>query len=93
MEPLVAEEPFTPIFTGTFSQSSYDVAEKLRNVPTLTELTARLGALPREALAAAVEAEPEIYKRTISDAKDSANYLRLLAASFDKISARLASVS
>jgi len=83
--------PFTPIYTGTFSQSSYDVADKLRNVPTLTELTARLGALPSEALAAAVAAEPEIYKRTIGDARDTAAYLRLLAASFDEISARLAS--
>jgi hypothetical protein len=86
-------EPFAPIYTGTFSQSSYDVAEKLRNVPTLTELTARLGALPREALAAAVAAEPEIYKRTIADAQDSAAYLRLIAASLDEISARLASAS
>jgi hypothetical protein len=92
VEPYVAG-PFTPIYTGTFSQSSYDVAEKLRNVPTLTELTARLGALPREALAAAVAAEPEIYKRAIADAKEAADYLRLLAASFDEISARLASVS
>jgi hypothetical protein len=86
-------EPFAPIYTGTFSQSSFDVAEKLRNVPTLTELTARLGALPREALAAAVAAEPAIYKRTIADAKDNADYLRLLAASFDEISVRLASMS
>jgi hypothetical protein len=49
--------------------------------------------LPRDALAAAVKAEPEIYKRTIHDAKASADYLRPLAASFDEISARLASVS
>ena len=86
-------EPFAPIYTGTFSQSSFDVAIKLQGVPTLTELTARLGALPREALTAALAAEPEIYKRTIADAKDGADYLRLLADSFDKISSRLASVS
>jgi hypothetical protein len=92
MEPNVAG-PFTPIYTGEFSQSSFDVAAKLQGIPTLTELTARLGALPREALAAAVAAEPAIYKRTISEAKETAEYLRLLAASFDEISARLASVS
>jgi hypothetical protein len=92
MEPTVADN-FAPIYTGTFSQSSFDVGEKLRGVPTLTELTARLGALPREALAAAVAAEPQIYKRTIGNARDAAVYLRLLAASFDEISARLASVS
>lgn len=93
LELYAVADNFRPIYTGTFSQSSYDVAEKLRNVPTLTELTARLGALPREALAAAVAAEPEIYKRTIGDAKASADYFRLLAAGFDEISARLASVS
>jgi hypothetical protein len=92
MEPYVAGL-FTPIFTGTFSQANYDVAERLRGVPTLAELTARLGALPRGALAAAMAAEPEIYKRTIADAKEAADYLRLLAASFDEISVRLASVS
>jgi hypothetical protein len=90
--PIVAE-PFTPIYTGEFSQSSFDVSEKLRGIPTLTELTARLGALPREALAAATAAEPAIYKRTIADAQDSAAYLRLLADGFDKIAGRLASVS
>jgi hypothetical protein len=93
MESPIVAEPFAPIYTGTFSQSSFDVALKLQGIPTLTELTARLGALPREALAAAVAAEPEIYKRTIADAKDAADYLRLVAASFDEISARLASVS
>ena len=92
MEPIVAG-PFAPIYTGEFSQSSFDVADKLRGIPTLAELTARLGALPRDALAAAVAAEPEIYKRTIADAKAGADYLRLLAASFDEISSRLASVS
>jgi hypothetical protein len=86
-------DPFTPIYTGAFSQNSFDVGEKLRGIPTLTELTARLGALPSAALEAAVRAEPAIYKRTIDDAKDAAAYLRLLAASFDEISARLASVS
>jgi hypothetical protein len=84
---------FTPIFTGTFSQENFDVSEKLRTIPTLVELTARLGALPEGALKAAVTAEPEIYKRTIGDAKDGATYLRLLADSFDEISTRLASVS
>jgi hypothetical protein len=86
-------DPFIPIYTGAFSQSSYDVAEKLRSVPTLTELTARLGALPSAALEAAVAAEPEIYKRTIADAKEAAAYLRLLSDSFDEIAGRLASVS
>jgi hypothetical protein len=86
-------EPFTPIYTGEFSQSSFDVSEKLRGVPTLTELTARLGALPREALVAAVAAEPEIYRRTIADAKEAAAYLRLLAGSLDEIAGRLESVS
>jgi hypothetical protein len=86
-------EPFAPIYTGTFSQSNFEVAQKLQGIPTLTELTARLGALPREALAAAVAAEPAIYKQTIGNARDAADYLRLLAASFDEISARLAGVS
>ncbi|SHH17119.1 hypothetical protein [Bradyrhizobium erythrophlei] len=85
-------DKFAPIYTGTFSQSSFDVSLKLQGIPTLAELTARLGALPREALAAAVAAEPEIYKRTIADAQDSAAYLRLLADSFDAIAGRLASV-
>jgi hypothetical protein len=86
-------DKFAPIYTGEFSQSSFDVAQKLQTVPTLAELTARLGALPREALAAAVAAEPAIYKRTITDAQDSAAYLRLLADGFDEIAGRLASVS
>ena len=86
-------EPFTPIYAGEFSQSNFDVAGKIRGVPTLTELTARLGALPREALAAAVAAEPAIYAQTIADARETPAYLRLLAASFDEISSRLASVS
>lgn len=87
------EPTFAPIYTGEFSQDSYAVAEKLRGIPTLTELTARLGALPREALAAAVKAEPEIYKQTITTAQDAANYLRLLADSFDDLQRRLASVA
>jgi hypothetical protein len=86
-------EPFAPIYTGEFSQSSFDVAQKLQGLPTLAELTARLGALPREALAAAVTAEPAIYRQTIADAQAAAEYLRLLAASFDEISSRLASIS
>lgn len=92
MEPAVPAL-FAPIYTGEFSQSSFDVGEKLRGIPTLAELTARLGALPREALAAAVAAEPAIYQQTVADARDGAAYLRLLAASFEEISARLASVS
>jgi hypothetical protein len=91
METFVAD--FAPIYTGQFPQDSFNVAQKLQRVPTLTELTARLGALPREALAAAVAAEPGIYKQTITDAQDTAEYLRLLAANFDEIARRLASVS
>jgi hypothetical protein len=88
VEPYVAG-PFTPIYTGTFSQSSYDVAEKLRNIPTLVELTARLGALPKEALVAAITAEREVYVRMVDDVRSSAEYLRLIAASFDEIASRL----
>jgi hypothetical protein len=86
---LTAAAVLAPIYTGEFSQQSFDVAMKLAGVPTLTELTARLGALPREALAAAVKAEPEIYKQTIVTAQDSAAYLRLLADSFDELARRL----
>jgi hypothetical protein len=45
--------------------------------------------LPREALAAAVTAEREVYVRMVDDARSSAEYLRLLAASFDEIASRL----
>jgi hypothetical protein len=84
---------FAPIYTGQFSQNNFNVLQKLHGVPTLVELTARLGALPEDALKAAVKAEPGIYKQMINDAHEAASYLRLVAASFEEISARLGSVS
>jgi hypothetical protein len=88
MEPTVAET-FAPIQLGAFSQDSFDVGRRIARVPTLAELTARLGALPPDALKAAVLAEPEIYKATIVEARDTADYLRLLAGTFGKLADRL----
>jgi hypothetical protein len=59
----------------------------------MVELTARLGALPPAALAAAVKAEPAVYKNTISDARDAAAYLRALADSLQELADRLQGVS
>ena len=56
MEPHVAKT-FAPIQLGTFPQDSYNVGLRIAHVPTLAELTARLGALPPDALMAAVLAE------------------------------------
>jgi hypothetical protein len=92
MEPYVAE-PFAPIYLGTFRQDSFDVGQRLARVPTLVELTARLGALPADALKAAVVAEPEIYKATIGEARDLAAYLRLIADTFSELASRLESVA
>jgi hypothetical protein len=92
MEPYVAKT-FAPIFLGTFRQDSFDVGQRIARVPTLAELTARLGALPPDALHAAVLAEPEIYKATIAEARDIAEYLRLLAGMFSELADRLESVT
>jgi hypothetical protein len=86
-------ETFTPICLGTFLQDSFDVGQRLARVPTLVELTARLGALPADALKAAVLAEPEIYKATIGEARDTAAYLRLIADTFSELASRLESVA
>jgi hypothetical protein len=84
--------PFSPIVLRGYSPASNDVASQLANVPTLSELTARLDALPVEALQAAVRAEPDIYQRVIGDAGDSAVFLRALADSFSAIADRLQEV-
>ena len=84
---------FTPIYLGTFPQDSYDVGQRLARVPTLVELTARLGALPAEALMAAVAAEPEIYKATIGEARNTAAYLKLIAGTFGELADRLEGVA
>jgi hypothetical protein len=81
--------PATPIYIGSFSPDAVNVALQLARVPTLSELTARLGALPSDALAAAVRAEPEIYKATIAETRDLAAYLQLHAAAFTELAARL----
>jgi hypothetical protein len=78
-----------PIYLGSFPQDSIDVGHRIEHVPTLAELTARLGALPADALKAAVAAEPAIYKATITEARDTAAYLKLLAGSFGELADRL----
>lgn len=89
----MATENFSPIGLPGLPQDSYNVGQRIAHVPTLTELTARLGALPPAALKAAVLAEPEIYKATITEARDSAVYLRLLAGTFNELADRLEAVA
>ena len=89
----MADEKFLPIVLPDLPQDSFSVGQRLEHVPTLSELTARLGALPADALRAAVQAEPEIYKATIAEARSSASYLRLLADSFDALADRLDGVT
>ena len=89
----MADENFTPIELPGLPQDSYNVGQRIARVPTLTELTARLGALPPAALKAAIRAEPEIYKATITEARDTAVYLRLLAGTFSKLADRLEAVA
>ena len=91
-EPYVSDT-FAPIVLPGLSQDNVDVAQRLAPIPTMVELTARLGALPPEALASAVKAEPAIYERTIGDARDAAAYLRALADSFVILADRLQGVS
>ncbi|WP_213775432.1 hypothetical protein [Bradyrhizobium sp. dw_78] len=83
-------DDFAPIYLGRdISPAAFDVAQHLATVPTLTEITARLGALPRAALLAAVKAEPSIYGGMIHDARDSAAYLRAIADTFEELADRL----
>jgi hypothetical protein len=85
---------FTPILLGPgLSPASCEVAIKITGVPTLAEMTARLGALPQAALVAAITAEPTIYKSMIGDARDTAAYLRALAETFTALADRLTQVS
>lgn len=86
-------ETFAPIVLPGLSQENTDVALRLAPIPTMVELTARLGALPPAALAAAVKAEPQIYARTISDAREAAVYLRAIADSFVTLADRLEGMS
>lgn len=67
-------ETFAPILLPGLSQDAFAVA---------------LGALPPDALKAALTAEPEVYAAMLAEARDSAAYLRLLADSFAKLADRL----
>jgi hypothetical protein len=84
---------FAPILLGPgLSPQSFDVASRLAPVPTLSEITARLGALPRATLQAVIAAEPAVYQAMAGDARETASYLRSLATAFDQIAARLAPI-
>jgi hypothetical protein len=89
----VADEEFKPIQMRNTSQQASEVEGMLSDVPTLSQLTARLGALPRAALVAAVAAEPPIYQAMIAECSETADYLRHLADTFEQMAARLRSVS
>jgi hypothetical protein len=90
---FVADEEFKPIQMRNTSSQACEVAGMLSDVPTLSELTARLGALPRAALEAAVAAEPAIYQAMIAETTETADYLRHLADTFTEMATRLRGMS